>query len=149
MKISNAGLDLIKQFEGLRLESYPDPGTGGDPWTVGVGHTGPEVMPGMTITEEEADEFLRSDVAAFEKCVSNAAAGIPLTQGQFDALVCWTFNVGCVAMRSSTLMRKLRSGDEDGAADEFLRWNKAGGRVMAGLTRRRQAERELFLTGAA
>lgn len=146
MKISDEGIALIKEFEGLELNSYPDPGTGGDPWTVGYGHTGPEVRPGMTITEQEAEDMLRADLQAFENCVSNACAGIAMTQAQFDALVCWTFNVGCNAMRGSTLLRKLRSGDEDGAAAEFLRWNRSGGRVMAGLTRRRQAERDLFLS---
>ena len=146
MKISDAGVALIKEFEGCELTAYPDPATGGDPWTVGIGHTGPEVRPGMTITETEAEDILRADLQAFERCVNNATAGIAITQGQFDALVAFSFNVGCANLKSSTLLRKLRSGDEDGAAQEFARWNRANGAVMKGLTRRREAERALFLS---
>lgn len=144
MKISDAGLALIQSFEGCRLQAYPDPGTGGDPWTVGYGHTGPDVQTGMIITQEMADDYLRQDVEKFEKCVNNAVSD-DITQGQFDALVCFAFNVGCAALGKSTLLRHVNAGDDDLAAKEFLRWDKAGGRVMAGLTRRRQAEMELFL----
>lgn len=144
MKISDDGIALIKEFEGLRLEAYPDPATGGDPWTIGVGHTGPEVQPGLVISEEEADEFLRADLAKFERCVSLAVNDV--TQHQFDACVSLAFNIGCGNFGKSTLVRKIAQGDISGAADEFLRWNKAAGRVMAGLTRRREAERALFLS---
>lgn len=142
MKISDAGIALIKSFEGLRLEAYPDPATGGDPWTIGYGHTG-EVTPGMVITESEAEELLRQDIVQFEMCV-NGALQVPVTQGQFDALVSFAFNLGCGNLRRSTLLRKLNAGDVTGAAAEFAVWNRAAGRVMAGLTRRREAERELF-----
>lgn len=145
MNISEAGVALIKSFEGKRLEAYPDPATGGDPWTIGYGST-KDVYPGLVITEEEATERLLDDLTTFEKCVNNACAGIPLTQGMFDALVAFSFNVGCANLKSSTLLRKLRSGDEDGAAQEFLRWNRANGQIMKGLTRRREAERDLFLS---
>lgn len=142
MKISDAGIALIKSFEGLRLEAYPDPATGGEPFTVGYGHTG-EVTPGMVITEAEAEELLRQDIVQFEMCV-NGALQVPVTQGQFDALVSFAFNLGCGNLRRSTLLRKLNAGDATGAAAEFAVWNRAAGRVMAGLTRRREAERDLF-----
>lgn len=144
MKISDAGLDLIRGFEGCRLEAYPDPGTGGEPWTIGVGHTG-GVRPGQTITQDEADALLRSDLERFEKCVDGCVRGA-ITQQQFDALVSFAFNLGCNALRGSTLLHKLNQGDDAGAGQEFLKWDKAGGRVMAGLTRRRQAEMDLFLS---
>jgi lysozyme len=142
MQISQAGIDLIKSFEGLRLEAYPDPATGGNPWTIGYGHTG-DVEPGQVITETQAEELLRQDVAQFEMCVNGALQVTP-TQGQFDALVSFAFNVGCRNLRNSTLLRKLNAGDDVGAAAEFTRWNRAAGKVMAGLTRRREAERDLF-----
>lgn len=145
MKISDAGLELIKSFEGCKLEAYPDPGTGGDPWTIGVGHTGPEVVPGLTITQERADELLREDLAKFEACVGSAV-GQHVTEPEFAACVSLAFNIGCAAFTKSTLARKIRDGDPEGAAQEFLRWDKAGGKQMAGLTRRRGAERDLFLS---
>lgn len=144
MKINDAGLALIKSFESLRLDSYPDPATGGDPWTVGYGHTGPEVHPGMTITEAEADALLAADVATFEQCV-NDAVGAHVNENEFGACVSLAFNIGCAAFRKSTLARLLREGRNEEAAEQFLRWNRAGGREMAGLTRRRRAERDLFL----
>lgn len=144
MKISDAGLALIKEFERLRLKAYPDPATGGDPWTIGVGHTGPDVYPGLVIDEAQADELLRQDIEKFERCVGIAVND--LTQQQFDACVALAFNIGCGAFAQSTLARKLAEGDTSGAADQFLRWNRANGKVMAGLTRRRQAERALFLS---
>lgn len=144
MHISDAGLALIKSFEGLRLEAYPDPATGGDPWTIGYGHTG-DVEQGQVITEAEADEILRQDVAQFEMCV-NSVLLVPVTQGQFDALVSFAFNVGCRNLRNSTLLRKLNAGDVDGAAAEFAVWNRAAGKIMAGLSRRRAAERDIFMS---
>lgn len=144
VKTSQAGIDLIKQFEGLELEAYPDPGTGGEPWTIGYGHTG-GVKPGDTVTEDEAEELLRQDLEKFEDCV-NAYVFAPITQNQFDALVSFAFNVGCGALKSSTLLRLLNNGDTEAAAAQFGRWNKAAGRVLAGLTRRRGAERDLFQT---
>ena len=138
-QISSAGLELIKRFEGLRLSSYRD---AVGVWTIGWGHTR-TARPGMRITREEADGLLREDVARFEACVESAV-GRMINQNQFDALVSFAFNVGCSALSRSTLVRKVRAGDALGAANQFARWNKAGGRVLAGLTRRRAAERELF-----
>lgn len=142
VKISDNGLTLIKAHEGLRLEAYPDPGTGGDPWTVGYGHT-KGVKPGDVISEAEASDFLRQDVAWVEDCVNENVNG-PLTQNQFDALCSFVFNVGCGAFRSSTLCRLINEGNFEGAAGQFSRWNKAAGRVLPGLTRRRKEEAELF-----
>ena len=142
MEISHRGIDLIKSFEGLRLSAYPDPGTGGHPWTIGVGHT-KGVHPGMTITEEQAEAFLRDDLHEFEAAV-NGLVRVRLCQHHFDALVSLVFNIGPSAFADSTLLRLLNSGMYDDAALQFVRWNKAGGKVMAGLTRRRTAERMLF-----
>lgn len=139
IKISDAGIALVKQFEGCKLEAYRD---AVGIWTVGFGHTGPDVHPGMKITQEEADDLLADDLKVFEHCV-NSAVSVPLTQGEFDACVSLAFNIGCGRFRASTLVRKLVDND-DSASTEFLRWNKAGGRVLAGLTRRREAEKDLF-----
>lgn len=143
-KISDKGLALIKEFEGLRLKAYPDPGTGGEPWTIGVGHTG-GVKKGDVITETQADAFLREDVARFEAAVNRLAP--VTTQPQFDAMVSLAFNVGEKALGSSTLLRKHNAGDHLGASAEFQKWNRADGKIMAGLTRRRAAEAELYRTG--
>ncbi len=139
MQISKAGLDLIKQFEGLYLNAYRCPA--GVP-TIGYGHTAGVAM-GQTITQQQADEYLRRDVRQFERAVSRLVR-VPLTQGQFDALVSFAFNLGEGALAQSTLLRLLNDGDHAGAAAQFDRWNKAGGRVLPGLVRRRAAERALF-----
>lgn len=142
MKTSPQGREKIAQHEGLRLQAYPDPGTGGEPWTIGVGHTG-GVKKGDRITRDQAMEYLAKDLAAAEAAI--AAVRAPLNQNQFDALVSLVFNIGAGAFRGSTLLRLLNMGDYGGAADQFLRWNRAGGRVMDGLTNRRRDERALFL----
>jgi lysozyme len=141
--ISDRGLTLISEFEGLSLSAYPDPATGGEPWTIGYGHTG-GVKPGDTCTQEQALEWLRSDTSEAEACVD--AHVVPeLTQEQRDALISFVYNLGCLAFRGSTLLRLLNAGDVAGAAGQFKRWNRAGDHVMAGLTRRREAEAELFM----
>ena len=142
MRVSEAGIALIKEFEGVRLEAYLCPA---GIWTIGVGSTGPDVVPGLVITEEEAETRLRRDLRRFERCVTGCVA-VPVTQSQFDALVSLAFNIGCAAFRKSTLVRKLNDGDDVSAAQEFIRWNRAGGVPLAGLTRRRQSEMELFLS---
>jgi len=142
MYISKQGLELIKQFEGLRLKAYKCPA---GIWTIGYGHT-KGVYPGMTITEELADKFLVDDIWYFERGVESLVA-VPLTQGQFDALVSFAFNVGADGLGDSTLLKKLNSGDYAGAADEFPKWVYSRGKKLKGLVRRRAAERELFLTG--
>jgi lysozyme len=144
MEYSKSGLHLTEHFEGCRLTAYPDPGSGGDPWTIGYGHTGPDVSPGLVITQEQAEEFLRQDVAKAAADV-NARVKIEITQDEFDALVDFAFNCGCGNLNNSTLLRKLNAGDVEGAAEEFLKWDMAAGKHLAGLAKRREAEKELFL----
>lgn len=149
MQTSEKGIKNIKDFEGCSLTAYPDPGTGGAPWTIGYGWTHPvdgkPVKPGMKIDMKTADRLLRTGLVSFENDVLKVVK-IRLTQGQFDALVSFAYNVGSRALSTSTLLKKFNDGDVQGAADEFLRWNKAGGKVLNGLTRRREAERALFLS---
>ena len=144
MTPSKACADLVKGFEGRVLKAYADPATGGDPWTIGVGHTGPEVKPGVVWTQEQADSALLADLARFARGVWNAIGEKETTQNRFDALVSFSFNVGLGNLLSSTLLRKHVAGDYAGAADQFARWNKAAGREMKGLTRRRAAEAALY-----
>lgn len=143
MKISQDGVDILKHFEGCRLQAYPDPASGGAPWTIGYGHTGPEVKPGLKWTQAQADAVLLLDLASFEKSVTSAVR-VPLTQPQFDALVCFAYNVGVGNLQSSTLLAKLNGRDYAGAQAQFIRWNKAAGKELAGLTRRRKAEAARF-----
>jgi lysozyme len=139
MKISDEGLALIKRFEGLELTAYRCPA---GVLTIGYGSTGPHVKPGMCISEAEADKLLRKDVARFEEGVSHIVG--TTTQNRFDALVSFTFNLGLGNLMSSTLLKKHRAGAFGAAADQFLRWDKANGRVLAGLTRRREAEAAMY-----
>ena len=143
MIYSKNGLHLTESFEGCRLTSYPDPGTGGSPWTVGYGHTGSDVHPNMTITKEQAEELLMQDVQKSEMTVANKIH-TDITQDEFDALVDFVFNVGAGNFAGSTLLKKINAGDMKGAALEFEKWDMAAGRHMAGLLRRRQAEEKLF-----
>jgi len=156
MTPSEQCFDLIKRFEGCRLAAYPDPGTGGDPWTIGWGHTGPEVHSGMTISQDIADGFLLKDVTHAADQVLRAVT-VQLTQGQFDAFISLVFNIGpggpsrdgIIRLkdgRPSTFLRKLNAGDTLGASLEILKWNRAGGRVMNGLVTRRAAEQSLYLS---
>lgn len=139
MHISQKGLDLIKSFEGLRLSAYKCPA---DVWTIGYGATA-GVKPGQTITKERAEELLREDVKRFEGYVDRLVK-VPLTQGQFDALVSFAYNLGPGALEKSTLLDQLNRGDYDSAAAQFDRWTKAGGKELPGLVKRRAAERALF-----
>jgi lysozyme len=144
MQTSPDGIALMHYFEGCRLTAYPDPATGGKPYTIGYGDTGPDVVPGLTITQDEANiRFAKRLAREFEPGV-NAAVHRDLEQRQFDGLVCLAYNIGLANFRSSTLLRKLNAGDIDGASAQFLVWDKAAGRSMLGLRRRRVAERALF-----
>lgn len=144
---SQRGRNLISDREGNVLKAYQD---SVGVWTIGVGHTSaagaPKVTRGMTITLAESDEILSRDLKTFEKAVRDAVK-VPLTQNQFDALVSFCFNIGGGAFAKSTLVKKLNAGDTAGAADQFLRWNKVKGKVVRGLTTRRQGERAQFLKG--
>lgn len=143
MKTSGKGREFIKGFEQLRLKAYPDPGTGGEPWTIGWGHT-KGVMQGDRITQEQAEQFFSDDLAVFEMTV-NSAIKRPMTQNQFDAMVSLAFNIGGPNFAQSTLVKKFNIGDVQGAADQFPRWKYANGNEMLGLIKRRAAEREMFL----
>jgi lysozyme len=140
-RINKAGVDLIQQFEGLRLKAYPDPATGGEPWTIGFGHTG-GVKPGDVITREQADQFLFNDLRRFEQAVDHLCHYC--TDNQFAALVAFAFNVGVENLRQSTLRRLHNERKYELAQQQFSRWNKANRKVMAGLTRRRAAEAALY-----
>lgn len=143
MTPSKACADLVKRFEGCVLKAYPDPATGGAPWTIGVGHTGPEVRPGVIWTLEQADAALEKDLERFARGVW-ASIGKETTQNRFDALVAFAFNVGLGNLQSSTLLKMHKAGNFAGAAQQFGRWNKAAGKVMKGLTLRRAAEAQLY-----
>lgn len=145
MKMNDKGKALIRRFEGLRLEAYPDPATGAQPWTIGFGHTG-NVKPGDVITAGEADRLLDADVARFEAVLNAMVAGVATSEDEFSAMVCLMFNIGPGKFATSTLLRRHKQGNKVGAANAFLMWNKGAGRVMAGLMRRREAERELYLS---
>lgn len=150
MEISKTGLDLIAEFEGLRLSAYPDPGTGGEPWTIGYGTTiypsGIKVRNGDLITKQTALDCLRHDATRFSNAV-NRLVRVPVNQNQFDALVSFTYNLGEGALARSTLLKKLNEHDFSGAANEFDKWVYAGSNILPGLVRRRKAEKELFNRG--
>ena len=139
MQTSAEGITLIKKFEGLELDSYQ---CSADVWTVGYGHTR-GVAEGDSCSEEEAESVLVDDLKEFEAYV-NEAVDVELVQNQFDALVAWTFNLGPTNLRTSTLLKKLNAGEYSAAPSEIKRWNRAGGQVLDGLIRRREAEALLF-----
>lgn len=147
MKINEHGLKIIKDFEGLRLKAYPDIALGKKRMTIGYGHTSvagvPEVYEGMIISEFEANRILKQDLLKYEAAVKKAVK-VPLTSNQFSALVSLVYNIGISAFKSSTLLRLLNARDYSSASYQFSRWNKAGGRVLTGLIRRRNAEAALF-----
>ncbi|WP_434634000.1 lysozyme [Chromobacterium sp. CV08] len=144
MQTSQNGINLIQQFEGLRLAAYQDVvGV----WTIGYGHTGADVHAGLTIDRQQADQLLRDDLARFEQGVSGLVA-VAVNQNQFDALVSFSYNLGLGNLRNSTLLRLLNAGDYRGAAGQFPLWDKAGGQALPGLLKRRQAEQALFLAPA-
>ena len=141
MKCSQAGIDLIKKYEGVALTAYLD---SVGVLTIGYGHT-LGVYEGQTISQAEADRLLAADLVSAEKCINNTLP-FGLTQNQFDALCSFVFNLGCKALRDSTLLRKIADGDDVGASEEFGKWCHAGKQVLQGLVYRRAAEKELFLS---
>jgi len=144
MKYSKNGLHLTEKFEGCRLTSYPDPATGGEPWTIGYGHTGDDVHPNLTITQQQAEDLLMQDVQKAADDV-NLKVMTDINQEEFDALVDFTFNCGCGNFNKSTLLKKINEGDIEGASLEFDKWDRAAGKVMTGLVKRRHSETLLFL----
>lgn len=140
MKTSSEGIALIKQFEGCELTSYLCPA---NVWTIGWGHTGTDVVKGMTITQATADMLLRQDLGKFEDAVTKYAG--PAYQNQFDAMVSLCYNIGPGNFRGSSVARLHKNGQYTAAATAFLLWNKAGGKILQGLVKRRKAERNLYL----
>ncbi len=152
-RVSAAGLALIKRFEGCararadgRFEAYPDPATGGPPWTIGWGATGRGIGPGTVWTRAECDARLERDLERFARDVGRAIGQAPTSQAQFDALVSFHYNTGAIAR--ATLTRLHKAGNHGGAAAEFGKWVNAAGKRMAGLVRRRAAEADLYLAGS-
>lgn len=168
MKMSPEGKKVLKHYEDCHLESYPDPASplgkevtrrgfqiedyrsvtnwsafSGAPWTIGWGHTGAEVKPGLVWTQKQADDTLDADLVRFEKAVTSLVKK-PINQGQFDALTDFAYNLGEGKLQSSTLLSKLNGGDMKGALAEFPKWRKAGGAILYGLVKRRASEQALF-----
>ena len=136
---------LIMRDEGDVLTAYPDPGTGGEPWTIGYGHTGPDVTPGLTITEEQAQLLLAGDLHKFEDGVKGYVGNAPTNDNQFSAMVSLSYNIGLGNFGRSSVLRFHVAGQYQAAADAFLLWDKAAGNVLPGLVRRRRQEREAYL----
>ena len=141
MKTSGIGIELIKEFEGCRQVAYQD---SVGVWTIGYGHT-KDVYEGQLVIKKTCETMLAEDLEEFENYVESYVK-VELSQNQFDALVAWTFNLGPGNLSESTMLKKLNEGDYDAVPDEMRRWNKAGGEVLNGLVRRRDAEAELFST---
>ena len=142
MTPSKSCVDLVKEFEGCKLTSYPDPASGLAPWTIGFGSTGPDVHPNLTWTQQQCDDRLIADVARVGRSVDKITG--PTTQNRFDALVSFAYNLGVGNLMGSTLLRMHKAGDYAGAADQFQRWDKGAGKVMDGLLRRRLAEAQMY-----
>lgn len=143
MQLSYNGVNLLQELEGFSEEAYQD---SAGIWTIGFGSThinGRAVQPGDKITKEEAVHQMFLDTAWAQTCI-NQNVEVPIRQNQFDALVCFVYNVGCNAFMKSTLLKLLNLRLYDLAANEFQRWNRAGGKVVNGLTNRREKERKLF-----
>lgn len=172
MHINRQGLKIIKDSESLQLEAYPDPGSelfracqaaglspynggykelpawptlSGAPWTVGYGHTGKDVYPGLRIDEDKAEDILQTDLAFFETNVESLMPG-EFTRNQFSACVSLAYNIGIVAFAKSTVLRRFDEGNLAAAAGAFSMWVKSKGKVLGGLVTRRKAESDLFLT---
>ena len=139
MNIGTKGLEMIKHFEGLELNAYQ---CAAGVWTIGYGHT-KDVQQGMVISEDTANEMLVEELNEYESYITGLVT-VELNQNQFDAMVSWVYNLGVGNLKASTLLKVLNAGDYAGVPAQMMRWNKAGGKVLEGLTRRRQAEADLF-----
>jgi len=139
MNIGTKGLEMIKHFEGLELNAYQ---CAAGVWTIGYGHT-KDVQQGMVISENTANEMLVEELNEYESYITGLVT-VELNQNQFDAMVSWVYNLGVGNLKASTLLKVLNAGDYAGVPAQMMRWNKAGGKVLEGLTRRRQAEADLF-----
>lgn len=147
MSVSKEGVEHIKRWEGYRRKAYQDVA---GKWTIGYGHLirlpYEQWLLDNEISEKLAENILREDIKAAEVCV-NRLTTVTLEQSQFDMLVSFTFNLGCVALERSTMLFLLNQGDYEKAASQLLRWNKAGGKEVAGLTNRRKSEKEIWENG--
>lgn len=141
----SAGITLIKRWEQCRLVAYPDPATGNDPWTIGWGATGPDIVKGTIWTQEQADADLWNRISLLANKMHDAITYDP-TEGEFGAMLSLAYNIGFTAFQNSTLLRLFNEGEVQQAADAFLSWDHAGGRVMQGLLNRRKDERNVFLS---
>ena len=139
MKLGIQGLELIKTFEGLELNAYK---CAAGVWTIGYGHT-KNVQEGMVISEDTANDMLMEELVEYENYV-NTLVTVPLSQNQFDALVSWVYNLGSSNFQASTMLKVINANDMVNVPAQIMRWNKAGGKVLEGLTKRRQAEADLF-----
>ena len=139
MKTGIKGIELIKHFEGCELEAYK---CAAGVWTIGYGHI-KGVTSDSVITQEQAEQMLVEELNEYEGYINNMVT-VPLSQNQFDALVSWVYNLGGGNLKASTLLKVVNSGEFNGVPEQIMRWNKAGGKVLEGLTRRRQAEADLF-----
>lgn len=148
LKVDKVGRELIQKYEGCKLTAYPDPATGGIPWTIGFGNTyyedGTKVKKGDKITQQRADDLLLNLLVHYEKGVDSLTRD-DVSQNQFNALVSFAWNVGIANLKSSTLLKKVNINPEDKTIRaEFEKWNRANGKVMAGLVARRNAEADLY-----
>lgn len=142
MQVSSKGIKLTKESEGCKLSAYPDPASGGDPWTIGWGSTGPGIKKGVTWTQAQADERLVKDLKIISDWIM---AHAPFTtQNQLDALSDFAYNVGIGKLSTSTLWRKHIARNPKGAAEEFPKWRFASGKVIGGLVTRRAKEKALY-----
>jgi len=141
MEVSDKGIALTKASEGCKLKAYPDPASGGAPWTIGWGSTGPDVKKGIVWTQKKADQRLLARLGTLAAAIQSKSK---VTQGQLDALVDFAYNLGLGGLYNSTLWRKHKAGDYAGAAEEFPKWKFASGKVMNGLVTRRAKEQKLY-----
>ncbi|ACE75768.1 P28 [Xanthomonas phage phiL7] len=146
--LSAAGVVAVSNHEGLRYATYPDPATGGAPYTVCYGHTGPEVKPGMVVKQAQCDKWLAQDLRKAQGVVLSTAR-VRIQQGELDAYTSFVFNVGGGNWRSSTMLRLLNQGKRKEACDQFPRWVYANKIKMEGLATRRYEERATCLKGGA
>lgn len=151
MQPSDACIKIIQKSESCAkrqpdgtFKAYPDPGSGGDPWTIGWGSTGADIKPGTIWSQKQCDERFSEHVAQFAQAVTKAIGSAPTTQHQFDAMVSLAYNIGVNAFAGSTVLKKHKAGDFKGAAAAFGMWNKSKGKVLNGLTTRRAAEAALY-----
>jgi len=151
MQASEIAAGIIAKWEGMatklpdgRYQAYPDPGTGGKPWTIGVGTTGPDVGPDTIWTRDKCLDRFHADLAKFASGVAKAIGDAPTTQANFDAMTSLAYNIGLGAFGDSTLLKKHKAGDFTGAAAQFDKWINAGGKPMQGLRARRWDERRLY-----